>query len=82
MVKVFQISGFYSIADTNDSDSEEYQDYSEDMLTESSTDSTSFRSLPCHDSCFIHTLQLEVKDGLQDAGYLNKVMGKASSIVN
>ena len=27
-------------------------------------------------------LQLVLKDGLKDAGYLNKVMGKASSIMN
>ena len=34
-----------------------------------------------HDPCFAHTIQLVVKDGLKDAGQLNKVLGKVSNLV-
>ena len=62
-------------------DNEEYES-SEDVSTESSTDSTSFNNLPCRESGFIHMLQVVVKDRLKDKGYLNTVMGKSSSIVD
>ena len=38
--------------------------------------------LPDHSACFCHTLQLVVKDALQDAGQMNKVIAKVSKLVN
>ena len=37
--------------------------------------------LPEHDSCFIHTLQLVVKDGFKQAGMINKVLANIVSYV-
>ena len=38
--------------------------------------------IPDHDPCFIHRLQSVVKDGFKGATQINKVIAKASSIVN
>ena len=37
--------------------------------------------LPSHDSCYAHTVQLVVKDGLKEADTIKAVIAKASSIV-
>ena len=77
MVKAFTLPGFEDIDTESDininddtyDDVPEAVDISEDIVRE-------------HDSCFAHTLQLVVKDGFKEAGAINKVLAKASSIVS
>uniref|UniRef100_A0A1X7TPU4 BED-type domain-containing protein n=1 Tax=Amphimedon queenslandica TaxID=400682 RepID=A0A1X7TPU4_AMPQE len=38
--------------------------------------------LPQHDSCFAHTIQLVVKDGIKNARAINEVLTKAANIVS
>jgi len=81
MTKAFTLPGFQepTVADTDtdyDSDSDITSD---DAALEPSEDMFDF--LPEHQPCFAHTLQLCVKDGMNDAGTLRKVIARASSIV-
>ena len=53
--------------------------------TETSDDdcSDTFETSPKHTGCFAHTLQLVVRDGLNEfGGYLKQIISKASSIVS
>ena len=72
MVAAFALPGFSSLSVEEDEDLVETKEFlSEEMVL--STE---------NDPCFAHTIQLVVKDGLKDAGPLNKVLGKVPSLVS
>ena len=58
--------------DIEDEDDDEYE-----MIT-----SFDFDVLGEHISCFLHTLQLMVKDGLQNIGSVSSTIAKASKMVS
>ena len=70
----------------NDADNKSDDDTTTDgdTTTDSSViDEDVLQYLPEHQSCFAHTLQLVVKDGMKDIGSsLQKVIAKASNIVS
>ena len=43
---------------------------------------TDMEDLPTHASCFTHTIQLVIKDGLKNASQINRILGKVSKLVN
>ena len=67
------------IADELDSENSDEEDEG-DIQSVDLTNSLIY--LPEHDSCFIHTLQLVVKDGFKQAGMINKVLAKTANIVS
>ena len=83
MVKAFSLPGYINTTyqesdgseseDDNDNHSEQFFDYEEDVLE---------LLPPTRSSCFAHTLQLVVKDGLNNAGVFTKVISKVSTIVS
>ena len=80
MLKAFRLPGFdVLIADELDSEPSDEED-EVDIQSVDVTNSLSY--LPEHDSCFIHTLQLVVKDGFKQAGIINKVLAKTANIVS
>ena len=46
------------------------------------TDGDLLENIPRHYPCFTHTLQLVVKDGLQQAGAISKVLAKVRRLVS
>ena len=90
MIKAFSLPGFEESTTGDallDSDNETDNEDDDDTTTGSTTDPSTidedvFEYLPEHQSCFAHTLQLVVKDGMKDIGSLHKVINKASSIVS
>lgn len=87
MIKAFSFSlpGFDK--PTTDSMDTEVDHDNYDYLTDSNDDgcevSGDFESLPKHSSCFAHSLQLVVRDGLEDCtGQIKQLISKASKIVN
>lgn len=96
MVKAFKLPGYMqeqqnteAMGDVDDNDSEN-DDTDSDLMTVTIDfdDEDEFMtyesiSLPERVSCFSHTVQLVVKDGLQDAGsQLKAIISKASSLVS
>ena len=82
MVKAFSLPGYINTyqesdisesEDDNDDHSEDIFDYEDDVLD---------LLPPTRSSCFAHTLQLVVKDGLKNAGVFTKVVSKVSTIVS
>ena len=70
MLKAFRLAVFgVLIADELDSEPSDEEDEG-DIQSVDVTNSLIY--LPEHDSCFIHTLQLVVKDGFKQAGMINK----------
>lgn len=78
MISAFSLPGFFdTTSDTNDE-----TDLEDDDLDDVN-DSELFEVLSIeHNSCFAHTLQLAVKDGLKEAGQLNISLSKASKLVS
>ena len=74
MLKAFSLPGF---VDTDDQDPDE-----PDHTTDDDPSDTAFDDLPDNMSCFAHTLQLVVKDGLKSVDQVNKVLRKTSTIVS
>ena len=74
MIKAFRLPGF--VVDECDPESD-----SDDDDSEVDIDNNVFMYLPSHDSCYAHTVQLVVKDGLKEADTIKAVIAKASSIV-
>ena len=84
MVKAFNfpLPGFESGSKPNETEA-----YVEKLCDETEVcdddSSGNFETLPNHSSCFAHTLQLVVRDGLNECGsHLRQIITKASSIVN
>ena len=73
MVAAFSLPGYGAATHDDDEDDDDDDDLVEakDSISEDIVLSTE------HDPCFAHTIQLVVKDGLKDAGQLNKVLGKS-----
>lgn len=90
MTKAFNFSlpGFELVNNTV-ADDENYDDGSESESDDCESEkhdsedpAAMYDYLPEHHLCFIHTMQLVVKDGLEKAGNnLNKVLSKASKLV-
>ena len=88
MMKAFSLPGFearlFPIDEDVDEDSSEDSDCEVDILQmddQLSEESDVLQFLPEHDTCFTHTLQLVVRDGLKASTGVRKVISKASSIV-
>ena len=77
MVKAFTLPGMEALAEQPDED--EVQD--EDDITVVSTEELDYLP-PQRSPCFAHTLQLVVKDGLEQAGSLKQVIAKVSKLVS
>ena len=73
MVKAFTLPGMDINSDSDDNDGS--------LNNIDVTDELDFLP-PQRHSCFAHTLQLVVRDGLRDAGQLKQVIAKVSSIVS
>jgi hypothetical protein len=76
VVKAMSLPGFentYSLEKDEDEDEEdelsEMEDFQKDILLD-------------HDTCFSHTIQLVVKDGLDEIGATNTVLAKIAKIVS
>lgn len=80
MMKAFSLPGFEDIdpelrdQDTDDSEDDipEPVDITSEYINHHQTE---------HQPCFAHTLQLVMKDGLNNAGPVNKVLAKRASIL-
>ena len=82
MVNAFSLPGFDTLQQESDqSDSEEDIDNSGDPFFDLEVDLLALL-LPIRKSCFAHTLQLVVKDGLNNADIFSKVISKVSTIVS
>ena len=80
MLKAFRLPSFdVLIADELDSEPSDEVDEG-DIQSVDLTNSLIY--LPEHDSCFINTLQLVVKDGFKQAGMINKVLANTANIVS
>ena len=76
MKKAFLVlPGLQMISGNSESDDEEDS-------SENTDHSDLLDYLPDYSACFCHTLQLVVKDALQDAGQMNKVIAKVVKLVN
>ena len=53
----------------------------EDSLDDSDSSLSPYNFITDHESCFAHTLQLVVKDGLKEIGSLKRVLQKGAKIV-
>ncbi|RXM93570.1 hypothetical protein EOD39_18934 [Acipenser ruthenus] len=61
--------------------SQDSSDSESDLDGDSVSDDSLLESLPQHESCFAHSLQLVVRDGLKSSTQTTKVLAKVSSIV-
>ena len=86
MVKAFNFSipGFEMGSTASVDESEGYvNQLCDDTETSDDDCSDTFETLPKHTGCFAHTLQLVVRDGLNECGgHLKQIISKASSIVS
>ena len=93
MIKAFSLPRFEESATSDasmDSDNDTDNESDDDTTTDGDTTTDSsvidehvLQYLPEHQSCFAHTLQLVVEDGMKDIGSsLQKVIVKASDIVS
>ena len=81
MLKAFRLPGFDSITvDDSNSDSCDKEDDDEDIQPIDLKDCLIYTQE--HDSCYIHTIQLVVRDGFREAGTMNKILAKAANIVS
>ena len=92
MIKAFSLPRFEESATSDasmDSDNDTDNESDDDTTTDGDTTTDSsviidedvLQCLPEHQSCFAHTMQLVVKDGMKDIGSsLQKVIAKASNI--
>lgn len=82
MVAAFNLPGF-PMAKTPASPDSESEGEEEDLTAEPETDPDMYEVLPAERTpCFAHTLQLVVKDGLKEAGQVNRVIGKTAKLVS
>lgn len=78
MLKAFSLPGFEADVPTNSDEDED-----PDSNPTESHDITDEIIAAEHEPCFAHTLQLvNIKDGMKQAGPINKVLGKAANIVS
>ena len=86
MVKAFSLPGFTEVSNEECSDSEDdcVDNSLEDVEEIEDRDKIYYDlyEICQHVPCFAHTLQLVIKDGFKQAGNINKVISKVSSIVS
>lgn len=80
MKRAFSLPG-YSIKRPKDDEDYYYCGHSEDEIEEQE-ESNGYDHFPQHTSCFNHTLNLCVTDGLKAAGTLRSTIGTASKVVS
>ena len=79
MIKAFSLPGMEKA--TADESDEELDDEDSTLTHPDITDELDYLP-PDRHSCFAHTLQLVVRDGLKDAGQMKSVIAKASNFVS
>ena len=79
MLKAFDKLPVEEVERGDDSESDEDEDQDFYIPVDSRE---KFYHIPQHISCFIHTLQLVVKDGLKDIGSVSPIISKASKMVS
>lgn len=83
MVKAFSLPGFTEVSNEECSDSED--DCNDSFLEDDEDRDEIYDNLyetSQHIRCFAHTLQLVIKNGFKQAGNINKVISKVSTIVS
>ena len=87
MVKEFSLPGFEELGIDSNQDDDDDNDF-EDLDTDETRNDCmqEFYDELCqvseHTPCFAHVLQLVIKDGFKQAGNINKVLSKCSTIVS
>ena len=78
MLKAFDLPG-YSVLESDKSE-EDLESDNEDDTYSDSTDTDYFQFLPERMSCFAHTLQLVVQDGLMHCNQSTNAVAKVAAI--
>ena len=81
MIKAFRLPVFDVELENEESDSDDDDDVEDDeneILAANLSECMVY--LPQHDSCFVHTIQLVVKDGFKKAEAINKVLLRHSYV--
>ena len=81
-IKAVSIPGFHDSTSLNEVGEDEEDEDDDNEMEICNIDDTTFLWSSEHDTCFAHTLQLVVKDGLQEIGPVKTILSKVAIIVS